>query len=150
MLTDLSAARRRDLANRLEARADTIAADVTAEFLERHPDWVDRYGDLARKRGVEDARFHVQFLAGALVAGRAAAFEEYAVWTAGVLKARSIDPRFLIENLEQVGEHAVGGLDDEEESEIVRGVVSAGAAAIRRWEDEGAPTPGGGPPRIGR
>lgn len=90
------------LAERLRVLSAEVAADVTDAFLRAHPDWVARYGDRARLLGIEDAKYHVSFLAGTLEAGAPAAFSEYARWTARVLSARGIAPTFLAENLAQV------------------------------------------------
>ena len=80
----------------------TVAEAVTDAFLVRHPDWVVRYGDRARQAGIEDARFHVQFLGAAIENDSRPAFRDYVQWTTGVLKARGIDSSFLWENLRQV------------------------------------------------
>jgi methanogenic corrinoid protein MtbC1 len=90
------------LARRLRDRKDRIAVSVTDEFLRRHPGWVTRYGDRARRRGVEDAGYHIEFLAAAVEAGSVPTFEEYVRWTAGVLTARDIGIEFLAENLMQI------------------------------------------------
>jgi methanogenic corrinoid protein MtbC1 len=79
-----------------------VAEAVTDAFLARHPDWVVRYGDRARQAGIEDARFHVQFLGAAIESDSRPAFRDYMHWTAGVLKARGIESLFLWENLTQV------------------------------------------------
>jgi methanogenic corrinoid protein MtbC1 len=80
----------------------TVAETVTDAFLARHPDWVVRYGERARQAGIEDARFHVQFLGAAVESDSRLAFADYVQWTTRVLKARGIEPPFLWENLEQV------------------------------------------------
>ena len=120
---------RRAITRQLRANAQSIADAVTREFLERHPEWVQRYGDLARIRGVEDALFHVEFLIGALLAGDSVSFSRYAIWTAGVLGARGIGADFIVENLEQVGEHAGRALYAEGREEVER-LIAAGIAAI--------------------
>lgn len=51
------------IADRLHGLRDAIAADATAIFLQRHPNWVTRYDDRARERGEEDARLHIDLLA---------------------------------------------------------------------------------------
>lgn len=86
----------------LRRSEQSIAEAVTDAFLARHPDWVARYGDLARIRGVEDARFHVQFLSGAIESDSPPAFADYVRWTTRVLESRGIDRAFLRENLLQV------------------------------------------------
>ncbi len=93
---------RHALARTLRTHRDAAADHVTHEFLGRHPEWVERYGELAWVRGLEDARFHVDFLAGAVETGRPAAFGDYARWTMRVLGARGIGPEFLVENLAQL------------------------------------------------
>jgi methanogenic corrinoid protein MtbC1 len=84
-----------------------VAETVTDAFLAGHPDWVARYGDRARQAGVEDARFHVQFLSAAIESNSPLAFRDYVHWAARVLGARGIDSVFLWENLDQL-QHAAG------------------------------------------
>ena len=76
----------RSAAEAIRRERDRVASEVTEEFLCRHPDWVDRYGERARIRGIEDARFHVDFLAGAVAAGGPEPFAAYARWAARVAK----------------------------------------------------------------
>lgn len=139
---------RRVIERRLRAEADAIAESVTDEFLARHPDWLDRFGRNAYARGIEDARFHIDFLAGALLSGDAAPFEHYAVWTARVLSARGIDPIYLIENLEQIAEHAGRRLADVDRYEVRR-ILAAGAAAIRHGTPASDPDTGEEVERFG-
>ena len=97
-----------------------IAEAVTDAFLKHHPDWVTRYGDRARSAGIEDARFHVQFLAAAIENNSAAAFRDYLQWTTRVLESRGIDRAFLRENLLQVREAAEAALSDEQRDVVAR------------------------------
>ena len=90
----------------LRRHEQAIAETVTDAFLARHPDWVTRYGDRARTAGIEDARFHVQFLASAIDHDSPSAFEAYVRWTTRVLESRGIDRTFLSENLSQVQDAA--------------------------------------------
>lgn len=94
---------------RLEALADAVrdaapavAVEVTEAFLARHPDWRTRYGARASSAGVQDAGYHLAFLAAAIDADDPAAFAAYARWAARVLAARGIASRFLGENLGQL------------------------------------------------
>jgi MerR family transcriptional regulator, light-induced transcriptional regulator len=128
--------RRRDLANRLRRSRREVAEEVTTEFLERHPDWEERYGELARIRGVEDAIFHIDFLAGAVESGSPEAFADYGRWTAGMLSARGISPPFLVENLEQVRDALVHRLDPQDHG-IVQDVVRAGIEGALSPDREG-------------
>jgi methanogenic corrinoid protein MtbC1 len=92
------------LAESIDRLASEIAEAVTAEFLGRHPEWVERYGERARRFGIEDAAFHMQFLSGSIVSGEPSRFGDYARWTAGMLASRGIASPFLVENLEQIRE----------------------------------------------
>jgi methanogenic corrinoid protein MtbC1 len=116
---------RRALAEELRTQRENIAVRMTEVFLDRHPDWLTRFGNAARIRGLEDARFHIDFLAGAVQSGSASAFDNYALWTARVLDARGIEPHFLIENLQQAGTELRSTLDAEDSATIQRFIDGA-------------------------
>jgi methanogenic corrinoid protein MtbC1 len=90
------------LAETLRGIAPAVAAEVTDQFLDCHPDWRTRFGSRAVTHGVQDAQYHIAFLAAAIEAGNVAPFAAYARWTAGVLAARDMASSFLAENLAQV------------------------------------------------
>lgn len=113
------------LAEALRANKGAIAEEVTDEFLRRHPDWTARYGARARTYGLEDAAFHVEFLAGAIASGTPNAYADYGRWTAAVLAARKIAPEFVVENLEQVG-HAIQRHLTPEQRQVAQPYVEAG------------------------
>ncbi|MEX2531783.1 MAG: cobalamin-dependent protein [Gemmatimonadota bacterium] len=128
MTTTLDYDHRRDLAARIRAEGAKLPEEITEEFLRRHPDWMGRHGDLARVRGVEDVRFHLDFLAGAVESGSPAAFADYGRWTAGMLESRDIAPHFLVENFEQLGDALETRLDAEEH-DLILGMLDAGIEA---------------------
>ena len=101
-MQDLTQHDRTVLGDRLQQLKPQVAEQVIQEFLERHPEWLLKYGERARKFGIEDAQFHIDFLRGAVEANSIQAFEEYCEWAAGLLKARSIASHFLVENLTQI------------------------------------------------
>jgi MerR family transcriptional regulator, light-induced transcriptional regulator len=137
--------RRRALADHLRRRRDATAELVTAEFLERHPAWLERYGDRARIHGIQDARFHIDFLTAAIEAGSLEAFRDYGTWCARMLGSRGIEARFLVENLEQVRDALTGGLDEGGRAWVEQMVATAAAAA----SDTEASRPDGGAPPSG-
>jgi methanogenic corrinoid protein MtbC1 len=100
-------------------------------FLETHPEWLLKYGDRARKFGLEDAQFHIDFLRGAVEAGSIQAFEDYCEWAAGLLKSRAIASHFLVENLTQIETALHSELSPEERTAIAR-IMAAGRAACDR------------------
>jgi methanogenic corrinoid protein MtbC1 len=91
-----------ELADRLRQLSPAIAVEVTEVFLERNPDWRARYGARAVTHGVQDAGYHLAFLASAVESADIEPFIAYARWTARVLGSRGMASRFLAENLEQV------------------------------------------------
>lgn len=136
-----SLAQRHALARTLRAQRDAAAEQITQEFLGRHPDWVETYGELAWVRGLEDARFHVDFLAGAIESGSPAAFADYARWTARVLGARGIGTEFLVENLEQL-RNWLDGVLTAPDRDLVRACVTAACNGLNA---DAAPAAGDAP-----
>ena len=112
----------------LRFHRESTAAAVTEKFLKRHPDWLARYGERARALGIEDATFHINFLAGAVEAGREEAYAGYTRWVVRVLAARGIAASFLAENLQEIWETLEPRLSDEQKV-VVRSLVAAGCAA---------------------
>jgi MerR family transcriptional regulator, light-induced transcriptional regulator len=119
------------LADRLLQLKPQIAEQVTQVFLERHPEWLSKYGDRARKFGIEDAQFHIDFLRGAVEASSIQAFEDYCEWAAGLLRSRSIASHFLVENLTQIETALSSELSPEEQAVIAR-IMEAGRGACDR------------------
>ncbi len=124
----------------LRRHEQALAEAVTEAFLIRHPDWVTRYGDRARSAGIEDARFHVQFLAAALERGSSAAFRDYVQWATRVLGARGIDPAFLWENLQEIQDTTTPYL-----TEVERPLVAAFIDFARRADVADHATAADGP-----
>src|SRR5262245_43994160 len=75
-MQDFSQHDRTMLGDRLRHLKPQVAEQVTEVFLERHPDWLLKYGERARKFGIEDAQFHIDFLRGAVEANSIQAFED--------------------------------------------------------------------------
>lgn len=99
----LGYAERRRVADELRRVEQEVARAITDEFIERHPEWLERYGAGAvRRHGEQDAVFHIAFLAAAIEANSVAAFAEYVRWAAAMLRPRGIEPGDLRENLDQM------------------------------------------------
>jgi len=116
------------LADKLRTLKPVIAESVTANFFERHPDWVTRYGERGRKLGIEDACFHMDFLAGAIEAGSVKPFEDYVRWTCRMLGARNIAAHFVAENLKQI-EVTLASFVTSDEAAAVADFTNAGCLA---------------------
>ncbi len=105
-----------------------VAESVTDEFFLRHPDWLERYGDAGRIRGIEDAKYHIDFLSSAIESGSTAPFEDYARWSSRMLASRGIDPKFVSENFDQIGESLNRVLSDDSAG-MISHFIQAGRAA---------------------
>ncbi len=131
---------RRRLAAAIQSLRGVVAEEATDQFLAVHPDWTARYGDRARQCGIEDAGYHQDFLAAAIVSGEPQAFHEYAGWAARMLMARGIEPRYLAESFEQIGQALRGRLRPPD-AEIVDSYIRPGAERCLSGEAKAVPEP---------
>ncbi len=118
------------IARRISEAKHAVAESVTDEFFVRHPDWVARYGDAGRVRGIEDAKYHIDFLASAIESGSTAPFEDYARWSSRMLASRGIDPVFVAENFHQIGESLNRVMADDSAETILRFIEAGRAACV--------------------
>jgi len=130
-MNDLPLQARTELVDRLQQLKYEVAQQVTQMFLERHPEWLLKYGERARKFGIEDAGFHIDFLRGAVEAGSVQAFEDYCEWAAGLLRSRAIASHFLVENLTQIETVLASRLFPEEQTAVAC-FMDAGRVACGR------------------
>lgn len=99
---------------------DRLAEEIAREHERRHPEVFARYPAVGRQRCLEDARFHLQYLAAALDAGSRDMFADYISWAKVMLAARNVPPSDLADNLAIV-ESVVDG----EAAEYVRSAIDA-------------------------
>ena len=130
-MNDLAQYDRTTLGDRLMRVTPAVADEVTRVFLEKHPEWLLKYGERARTFGIQDARFHIDFLRGAVEANSVQAFEDYCEWAAALLKARAIATHFLVENLAQIEAALHPHLLPAEQIVVAR-MMEAGRAACDR------------------
>lgn len=99
----LGFAERCRIADAVRAAERDVAQLVTDEFIRRHPDWIDRFGERSvRRHGEQDAGYHIAFLASSIESGNVEVFDEYLRWAATMLRPRGIGAESLAENVEQV------------------------------------------------
>src|SRR5664279_2626574 len=127
-MTDAPLLVRLAVSEKLRAVRQEIAEAVTEEFFKRHPDWLVRYGERGKKLGIEDACYHLDFLAGAVETGSAAPFADYVHWVVNMLGARGIAASFLAENLTQI-EGALRERLNTTEQAVALPVLEAGLSA---------------------
>lgn len=131
---------RRALSDRLRIFRSDVAEAVTRESYQRHPDRMQRHGEAGRTRAVEDAAYHIDFLAGALESASAGAFATYVRWFCRVLQSRGIAPWFVAETLELI-EGALASRLPATDLRLVTEILSAGRTACE--EPPPPSSPGG-------
>jgi MerR family transcriptional regulator, light-induced transcriptional regulator len=134
--------RRAEVAAAIRAHRAAVAEEVTNQFLLRHPDWLERYGDRAHRFGMEDAGYHQDFLAAAIESGEVEAFREYCAWAARMLKGRAIEANFLAENLEQIGHSFWIRLPQADAAVVDRFIRSGVERCLSNDLDSGPPAAG--------
>jgi methanogenic corrinoid protein MtbC1 len=87
------------LAHTIRTRLDELAQAVADRHAAAFPEMMARYGPMGRTRCLEDARFHLRYLATALDARSDAMFLDYIAWTKVVLARRGVPVEDLAENL---------------------------------------------------
>ncbi|MGZ5441302.1 MAG: cobalamin B12-binding domain-containing protein [Thermoanaerobaculia bacterium] len=100
-------------ADAIRSSLDDLALAITNEQAAAHPEAFARWGPIGRTRCLEDARFHLQYLASALDADSVPMFLDYIGWTKVVLAKRNVGERDLIANL-QILARAVRAMPDAE------------------------------------
>ncbi|MES1243351.1 MAG: cobalamin-dependent protein [Acidobacteriota bacterium] len=107
----------RELARELDARRAGLAGALTDLHYERRPELAERYGPIGRERCLEDAAYHLTYLAEALAAGAPDLFADYVAWAKVMLEGRGIPASDLSFNLETL-------------RDVLRRELPAGQAAL--------------------
>lgn len=111
-------------AEKLAERADELAVRVAELHLARNPEFVTRFGPAGRKRCLEDAAFHLQYLGYAIRFATPSLFTAYVQWARQLLESRDIPWRDLQENLAILRDETVRELEPGE-AELVREQIDA-------------------------
>ncbi|CAN5918599.1 hypothetical protein BH11GEM2_BH11GEM2_34530 [soil metagenome] len=127
----LSLRERRGAATTLRGVKRAMATRANDAFCALHPEWASRFGASGIRLGLEDAEFHIEFLAGALEAGAPDGFAAYVDWLLDVLHARGISADFVEDSLRLVGEECVQVAGEEARSTIMS-LVHIGIDRTRR------------------
>lgn len=82
-----------------ERQGQLAAALVEREFL-LHPELAQRYGPAGRGKSLQDANYHLAYLAQALASDNRALFQDYVAWAKVMLAQRGVLPADLAFHLE--------------------------------------------------
>ncbi len=86
-------------AHAIRTHLEELASAITDRHFAAHPELLARYPAVGRQRCLEDARFHLQYLASALDAGSNAIFLDYIAWAKVMLATRNVPANDLAGNL---------------------------------------------------
>ena len=120
---------RHQAAAEIRDRIDDLAGHVTDRQFQLHPEMAARYGADGRARCIEDARFHLSFLATTVETGVDAIFTEYVAWAKTVLATRKVPADDLQGGLAIIADVLRSRLKSDLTAEAIR-VIETTAATI--------------------
>jgi len=91
-------------AQAIRERRDEIAGELVALEFARHPELEQRYGPIGREKSLQDAGYHLAYLAEALALDNQALFVDYIAWTKVMLAQRRVLPTDLAFHLQCTAE----------------------------------------------
>lgn len=86
----------------LTEKSSELANHITRLHYDSHPELMERYGAVGKKRCYEDAVFHLNFLTEAMTMNLPDMYTNYVLWVAAMLKSRNIPDSDLQNNLDFV------------------------------------------------
>lgn len=125
----------RELGKRIQAERDTLAEAITARQYELHPELAARYGRAGREKCLQDARYHLSYLAEALSSNSLALFADYVSWAKVMLSTRGIPAADLAHNLECMREVLERNLPAETRPSV-RKFINAGLDRLPEFPSE--------------
>lgn len=88
----------------INAERASLAEAVTARHYEARPELLAKYGEAGRAKCLQDADYHLSYLADAVLAASPALFADYVGWARVMLAARGVVAADLARNLEVMRE----------------------------------------------
>lgn len=122
----------------ITAGAAMLAAAVTERHYAAAPERVARYGEAGRAKCLEDAGYHLAYLAQAIASGEPALFRDYVAWARAMLAGRKVSAQELARNLDVLREVLSAELPPGPAA-IACEYVEAGLAALPALPDEPPP-----------
>ncbi len=113
----------------LRGRTAELASAIVERHAVRAPDVLQRYGAAGRARCLEDAEYHLRYLAEAVEAESAVLFADYVNWARVVLEERNVGTEDLIVNLECLRQTLDERLPSEQAA-VFSNAIEAGLAQL--------------------
>lgn len=112
----------------IQSNRAKIAATLVEREFARHPELTSRYGPIGREKSLQDANYHLSFLAQALALNSRALFVDYIAWVKVMLAQRGVlasDLAFHLGCLAEVLEETLSAESGTQAAAFVRGAVEA-------------------------
>ena len=124
-----------ELGKHIRAERDALAEAITARHYELHPELATRYGQLGRGKCLQDAQYHLSYLAEALSSSSPALFADYVSWAKVMLSTRGIPAADLTQNLQCMREVLERELPDDISPSVCK-FIDAGLNRLPEFPDE--------------
>jgi len=96
----MSSQTHQDASEAIERHRGQITEAMVAQQYARHPELAARYGERGRRKCLQDANYHLDYLAESLAVAQPPLFADYVAWARAMLAGRNIPVEDLIVNLE--------------------------------------------------
>lgn len=129
-----------DVASRIRDRMAEMADGIVERQFLGNPELTARYGPQGRARCLQDASFHLQYLASAVETERPILFVDYMQWVRGVLDARRIPSADLVDSLHSIREVVCERLPAEDDGVLIERIVSDAIGGLDSSQEKGPGT----------
>ncbi|HVG22243.1 MAG TPA: cobalamin-dependent protein [Blastocatellia bacterium] len=117
------------VAQAVDAGRSRLSDAIVARQYQLMPELASKYGDAGREKCLQDAHYHLSYLAESIAAALPAMFSDYVAWAKVMLAGRGIPASDLALNLECI-RHALEEALPQEMSAIASQYIEAGLAQL--------------------
>jgi methanogenic corrinoid protein MtbC1 len=112
-MRNMTAELEREVGSAIEARRGALAEAITARQYELRPELAEREGPAGRVRRLQDADFHLSYLAESIAASQPTLFADYIAWAKVMFEGRGVCSRDLGRSLEVIRDSLRQSLPEE-------------------------------------
>jgi MerR family transcriptional regulator, light-induced transcriptional regulator len=123
------------VARKIDAERRSLSQAIVARQYELMPELFQRYGEAGREKCLQDAEFHLSYLAESVASSLPSLFSDYVAWAKIMLAGRGIAASDLTLNLECI-RHALDETLPQEMSALASGYVEAGLKQLPELPSE--------------
>jgi MerR family transcriptional regulator, light-induced transcriptional regulator len=116
----------------IDQKREALSESITARQYELQPDLAARYGEIGRKKCLQDANYHLSYLSESIAASSPSLFADYVAWAKVMLASRNIPAEDLSLNLEIISERLREALP-REMGDIISNYIEAGLKQLPQF-----------------